>query len=221
MPMLDDATGAVSVFGRAMAELPLVAILRGITEAEIEATGDMLVEAGFRLIEVPLTSPNAFASIGRLVKRVGPDIVVGAGTVRTPAQLQQLVDRGGRLMVTPHGDVTLIRAAKAVGLYALPGVATPTEGFAAIDAGADGLKIFPADTLAPSTLRAWRTVMGDILLCPTGGIEAPAMKGYVAAGASGFGLGSALYKPGGSLADTQQRATGFVRAWRALPGRGA
>ena len=219
MPMLDDATGAVSVFGRAMAELPLVAILRGITEAEIEATGDMLVEAGFRLIEVPLTSPNAFASIGRLVKRVGPDIVVGAGTVRTPAQLHQLVDCGGRLMVTPHGDVALIRAAKALGLYALPGVATPTEGFAAIDAGADGLKIFPADTLAPSTLRAWRTVTGDTLLCPTGGIEPPAMKGYVAAGASGFGLGSALYKPGGSLADTQQRAAGFVRAWRALPGQ--
>jgi len=217
MPMLDDGTEAGTAFGRTMAELPLVAILRGITEAEIEATGDMLVEAGFRLIEVPLTSPNAFASIGRLVKRVGPDIVVGAGTVRTPAQLQQLVDCGGRLMVTPHGDVALIRAAKALGLFALPGVATTTEGFAAIDAGADGLKIFPADTLALSTLRAWRTVMGDTLLCPTGGIEPPAMEGYVAAGASGFGLGSALYKPGGSLADTQQRAAGFVRAWRALP----
>ena len=221
MAMLDDTTKAMTVFGRAMADLPLVAILRGITEAEIEATGDILVEAGFRLIEIPLTSPNAFASIGRLVKRVGPNIVVGAGTVRTPAQLQQLVDRGGRLMVTPHGDVALIRAAKALGLYALPGVATPTEGFAAIDAGADGLKIFPADTLSPSTLRAWRTVMGDTLLCPTGGIEPQAMKGYVAAGASGFGLGSALYKPGESLADTQQRAAEFVRAWRALPGREA
>jgi 2-dehydro-3-deoxyphosphogalactonate aldolase len=217
--MLDDAAEAMTVFGRAMADLPLVAILRGITEAEIEATGDMLVEAGFRLIEVPLTSPNAFASIGRLVKWVGTDIVVGAGTVRTPAQLEQLVDCGGRLMVTPHGDVALIRAAKALGLYALPGVATPTEGFAAIDAGADGLKIFPADTLAPSTLRAWRTVMGDTPLCPTGGIEPPAMEDYVAAGASGFGLGSALYKPGGSLADTQQRAAGFVRAWRALAGQ--
>ncbi|TXC72790.1 2-dehydro-3-deoxy-6-phosphogalactonate aldolase [Sphingomonas ginsenosidivorax] len=196
-----------------MEALPLVAILRGITPAEIDAIGDLLVEAGFRLIEVPLTSPDAFASIARLVKRVGPAIIVGAGTVRTIAQLRQLVDCGGRLMVTPHGDVALIRAAKALALHALPGVATPTEAFAALDAGADGLKMFPADTLAPSTVRAWRTVMGDALLCPTGGIEPATMEAHIAAGASGFGLGSALYAPGASLADTRQRADAFVNAW--------
>lgn len=201
-------------FERAMAALPLVAILRGITPDEIDATGETLVEAGFRLIEVPLTTPDAFASIARLVKRVGPDIIVGAGTMRTARQLRELVDCGGRLMVTPHGDTALIRAAKALGLYALPGVATPTEGFAAIDAGADGLKIFPADTLAPSTVRAWRTVMGDVLLYPTGGITPVAMRDYVSAGASGFGLGSALYAPGASPAVTRQRAAAFVDAWR-------
>lgn len=204
----------VTDFGQAFAALPLVAILRGITPAEIDETGDTLVEAGFRLIEVPLTSPDAFVSIARLVKRVGPDVVVGAGTVRTVDQLQHLVDCGGRLMVTPHGDVALIRAAKALGLFTLPGVATPTEGFAAIDAGADGLKIFPADTLATSTLRAWRTVMGDTLLCPTGGITPLVMREYVAAGASGFGLGSALYAPGASPAATRQSADAFVAAWR-------
>ena len=156
MTTLKAADTVANAFDAAMKALPLIAILRGITPAEIDATGDLLVEAGFCLIEVPLTSPDAFASIARLVKRVGPDIVVGAGTVRTVSQLRELVDCGGRLMVTPHGDVALIRAAKALALHAMPGVATPTEGFAAIDAGADGLKIFPADTLAPSTLRAWR-----------------------------------------------------------------
>ena len=212
----DRSDNAATVFDRAMAALPLVAILRGITPDEIDATGAMLVDAGFRLIEVPLTSPDAFASIARLVRRVGPDIVVGAGTVRTVAQLHELTDCGGRLMVTPHGDTALIRAAKALNLYALPGVATPTEGFAAIDAGADGLKIFPADTLAPSTVRAWRTVMGDTVLCPTGGIDPDAMKKHVAAGASGFGLGGALYAPGASLASTRRRADAFVDAWRML-----
>lgn len=212
-PLHPPASNAATPFAAAMEALPLVAILRGITLAEIDSVGDILVEAGFRLIEVPLTSPDAFASIARLVERVGPTILVGAGTVRTAVQLRELVDRGGRLMVTPHGDVALIRAAKALGLYALPGVATPTEGFAAIDAGADGLKLFPADTLAPSTVRAWRTVMGDTLLCPTGGIAPATIAAHVAAGASGFGLGSALYAPGAALGDTRRRADAFVRAW--------
>ncbi len=220
MTTIPKAASAVkNAFDEAMKALPLIAILRGITQAEIEATGDLLVEAGFRLIEVPLTSPDAFASIARLVKKVGANIIVGAGTVRTVAQLRELVDCGGRLMVTPHGDVALIRAAKALALHAMPGVATPTEGFAAIDAGADGLKIFPADTLAPSTLRAWRTVMGDTLLCPTGGIEPTMMKDHVAAGASGFGLGSALYARGASLADTRRRADAFIAAWNGVHGR--
>ena len=219
MTTLKAADTVANAFDAAMKALPLIAILRGITPAEIDATGDLLVEAGFRLIEVPLTSPDAFASIARLVKRVGPDIVVGAGTVRTVSQLRELVDCGGRLMVTPHGDVALIRAAKALELHAMPGVATPTEGFAAIDAGADGLKIFPADTLAPSTLRAWRTVMGDTLLCPTGGIEPTTMQYHVAAGASGFGLGSALYARGASFADTRRRADAFVAAWNGIHGR--
>ncbi|WP_448663982.1 2-dehydro-3-deoxy-6-phosphogalactonate aldolase [Sphingomonas sp. CJ20] len=203
-------------FATAMAELPLVAILRGITPAEVEAVGDALVAAGFRLIEVPLTSPDAFRSIALLTRRLGDGAVIGAGTVRRTAELDALIDAGGRLMVTPHGDAALIRAAKARGLATLPGVFTPTEAFAAIDAGADGLKLYPAEMIPPAALAAYRTVIGpNVPLCPTGGIGPADLGRYRAAGAAGFGLGGALYRPGDSASDVAIKAAAFVSSWRA------
>lgn len=203
-------------FASAMAELPLVAILRGVTPAEVEPIGDALAEVGFRFVEVPLTSPDAFLSIERLAKRLDPGVIVGAGTVRRAAQLDDLVAAGGRLMVTPHADVELIRAAVARGLMTLPGVATPSEAFAALDAGADGLKLFPSEMLPPSVVTAFRTVVGpDVRLCSTGGIEPPDLVRYLAAGADGFGLGGALYRPGDAAADVGARGREFVDSFLA------
>jgi len=203
-------------FEAAMAELPLVAILRGVAPEEVEPIGAVLLEAGFRLIEVPLTSPDPFTSIARLVRRFGDAAVIGAGTVRTVEQLDALVDAGGRLMVTPHGATALIRAAKARGLATLPGVATPTEAFAAVDAGADGLKLYPAEMIPPAAVAAFRTVLGpSVPLCPTGGVTPEDMARYRKAGAAGFGLGGALYRPGDSAAAVGDKAAAFVAAWRA------
>lgn len=206
-----------TLFQQAMAELPLVAILRGITPAEVEPIGEALVSTGFRLIEVPLTSPEPFRSIELLVNRFGPEVIVGAGTVRRIAQLEQLHEVGGRLMVTPHADTLLIRAAGQLGLATLPGVATPTEAFAALDAGADGLKLYPAEMISPSAVRAIRTVVGaNVVLCPTGGINPEDLARYVAGGASGFGLGGAIYRPGDTVNDVKVSAAAFVASWRKL-----
>lgn len=175
----------------------------------------MLVEEGFRVIEVPLNSPDAMDSIERLAKRFGTVALIGAGTVRTEAELEAVGRAGGRLMVTPHGDTNLITAAKRRGFAALPGVATPTEGFAALDAGADALKIFPADALTPAILRAWRSVFPpDVALCPTGGVTPDGMEAYVAAGAAGFGLGSGLYRPGLEASDVRRNAKAYVEGWK-------
>ncbi|WP_299656114.1 2-dehydro-3-deoxy-6-phosphogalactonate aldolase [uncultured Jannaschia sp.] len=191
-------------FQSAFQDLPLVAILRSVTPDEVNAIGEVLVEEGFRLIEVPLISPDPFTSIERLARHFGDRVLVGAGTVRTEAQLDQLRDAGGSLMVTPHGDTALIAAAKRRGLIAMPGETTPTEDFAVLDAGADALKIFPAEAVPPAILRAWRTVFPpELPLCPTGGVEPEGIAPYVAAGAGGFGLGSGLYKPGFSAAERQ------------------
>jgi 2-dehydro-3-deoxyphosphogalactonate aldolase len=195
--------------------LPLVAILRGVTPDEILPVGEALVDAGFTILEVPLNSPEPFASIARLVRRFGDEVLIGAGTMRTPADLDALVEAGGRLMVTPHGDPDLIRAAKQRGLLTLPGIATPTEAFAAIDAGTDGLKLFPAEMIPPTVVKAMRAVLPKSMpLFPVGGIEPGTMAAYRAAGANGFGLGSALYKPGLSTPEVAERARAFVEAWR-------
>jgi 2-dehydro-3-deoxyphosphogalactonate aldolase len=205
------------LFKAAMAALPLVAILRGITPGEVEAVGDALVVAGFRIVEIPLTSFDPFLSIARLVERLGPDVIVGAGTVRRVDQLDEMIAAGGRLMVTPHADTTLIRAATERGLITLPGVATPTEAFAALDAGADGLKLFPAEMIPASAVAAFRTVVGpDVALCPTGGIAPDDLAGYFKAGATGFGLGGALYRPGDRASDVGARARRFVASWQAI-----
>jgi 2-dehydro-3-deoxyphosphogalactonate aldolase len=200
----------------AMGELPLIAILRGITPGEAEHVGEVLTAAGFRLIEVPLNSPDPFRSIEALARRFAQNAVIGSGTVMTPADARRTVDAGGKLVVMPHSDAEVIRAAKSAGACCFPGVATPTEGFAALAAGADGLKLFPGEALPPSVIKAWRAVFPPkIPLMPVGGVTPERIAEYVAAGAAGFGIGSALYKPGISIADVQERAAAFVAAWRA------
>ena len=204
-------------FHQAMAELPLVAILRGVRPDEVVSIADVLVSMGIRLIEVPLTSPDPFDSIARLVRRLGDDVIVGGGTVRRVEQIDRLIDAGGRLMVTPHADTALITAAARAGLATLPGVATPTEAFAALDAGADGLKLFPSSSIPPATIAAFRTVLGDTVpLCPTGGVKPEDFADYFTAGASGFGLGGGLYRPGDGPCDVALKAQSYVGSWRAL-----
>jgi len=201
----------------AIAELPLVAILRGIRPAEAHEAAGALVEAGFRLIEVPLNSPDPLISIERIAATLGDHAIVGAGTVLAAEDVGRLADAGGRLVVMPHSDPAVIRAAKARRLHCLPGVATPTEAFAALAAGADGLKVFPAEATPPPVIKAWRAVVPKSLgLFPVGGITPESMAPFVAAGATGFGLGSALYLPGRPAGELARRAEAFVKAWRSI-----
>lgn len=200
---------------RFAAGLPLVAILRGLPPEDAPAIGEALVGAGFRLLEVPLNSPEPFRSIRTLVQALGGQALVGAGTVLAAADVGRLADAGGRLCVMPHGDPAVIAAAKRQGLVCLPGVATPTEAFAALAAGADGLKLFPAEMLPPAVLKAWLAVLPrGTRLYPVGGITPETMAPYRAAGATGFGLGSALYRPGMTAAEVAANAAAFARAWR-------
>jgi 2-dehydro-3-deoxyphosphogalactonate aldolase len=201
----------------ALQALPLVAILRGVKPEEVEAIADALHGEGFRVIEVPLNSPNALDSIGRLARRLPADTVVGAGTVLSAQAVADVQAAGGKLIVMPHADVAVIREAKARGLFCVPGAATPTEAFAAVNAGADALKLFPAELVTSTVMKAMRAVLPrELRLLPVGGIAPDTMAVYVKAGAAGFGLGSALYSPGLSAAEVGQRARAFVQAWRAL-----
>lgn len=204
-------------FAAALARLPLVAILRGLVPAEAVAAGRALAEAGFRLIEVPLNSPEPFESIARLRASLASDVLVGAGTVLRVADVERLAAIDAELVVMPHADVAVIAAAKAAGRVCVPGIATPTEAFAAIAAGADALKVFPAEGVTPAGLKALRAVLPPALpLLPVGGITPAAMTGWRAAGARGFGLGSALYTPGLPPSTLQRRADEFVHAWQAM-----
>jgi 2-dehydro-3-deoxyphosphogalactonate aldolase len=201
---------------RHAADLPLVAILRGLPPEDTPAIGGALVDAGFRLLEVPLNSPEPFRSIRLLADAFAGRVLVGAGTVIDAADIGRLADAGGRLCVMPHGDPMVIRAAKRQGLVCLPGVATPSEAFAALAAGADGLKLFPAEVLPPVVLKAWLAVLPKgTRVYPVGGITPDTMAAYRAAGAAGFGLGSALYRPGMTAAEVAATAAAFARAWRA------
>jgi 2-dehydro-3-deoxyphosphogalactonate aldolase len=214
--MLDKNETGTTAFDAAFSSLPLVAILRGVKSDEVEPIGRTLYEEGFRLIEVPLNSPEPFESIARLARILPQDAVIGAGTVIEPADVARVKDGGGRLIVMPHGDVAVIRAAKAAGMWCLPGVSTPTEAFAAIAAGADAIKIFPAEVITPVVLRAMRAVLPPTLrVLPVGGIKPDSMQPFLEAGANGFGLGSALYAPGMTTATVGERARAFVSAWQA------
>ena len=198
-------------------ELPLIAILRGVTPDEIVPVGRALYDAGFRVIEIPLNSPQPFESIRRLTAELGESCLIGAGTVLTEAQVAEVDAAGGRLIVSPNANLAVIRASKAAGLVSAPGVATPSEGFAALDAGADSLKLFPAEQLGPAVVKAWRAVFPkELALLPVGGITPDNMGPYVAAGANGFGLGSALYKPGLTAAQVSANAQAFAAGWRAI-----
>jgi len=183
----------------------------------IEAIAEGLYAEGFRVIEVPLNSPSALDSIARVARRMPADAVVGAGTVLSVQAVIDVEAAGGRLIVMPHADVEVIRAAKARGLFCVPGAATPTEAFAAVNAGADAVKLFPAELITPIVVKAMRAVLPkDLRLLPVGGITPDNMGPYVKAGAAGFGLGSALYSPGLTATEVGQRAQAFVAGWRAL-----
>ncbi len=197
--------------------LPLVAILRGVKPDEAAGIAAALVAEGFGIVEVPLNSPEPLVSIASLADTLGNDVLVGAGTVREVDDVARIADAGGRLIVMPHSDARVIAEAKRRNLYCVPGVATPTEAFAALDAGADGLKMFPAEALPPPVLKAWRAVLPkEVPLLPVGGIAPETMAPYVSAGANGFGLGSALYKPDMTAETVTAKARAFVTAWQAL-----
>ncbi|HEX3347576.1 MAG TPA: 2-dehydro-3-deoxy-6-phosphogalactonate aldolase [Acetobacteraceae bacterium] len=188
---------------------PLIAILRGVRPDEVEAIAQALREAGVVIVEVPLNSPEPIESIRRLAARFGDRMLVGAGTVMTPMQVDAIADAGGKLLVTPHADVSIVRAAKTRGMLACPGGFTPTEFFALLAAGADAVKLFPAEAASPAVLRSVRAVLppGTMVL-PVGGIAADNLGPWLAAGAAGFGIGSSIYKPG----DTPEIVAGKARA---------
>ncbi len=205
------------MFKQALAENGLIAILRGLHPSEAQAIGRVLYDAGFRVIEVPLNSPQPYESIRILRDSLPADCLVGAGTVLSLEQVTQVKAAGGQVIVMPHSDPTVLRAAKAAGLYLAPGVATPTEAFAALAEGADVLKLFPAEQMAPALVKAWLAVLpaGTVLL-PVGGISPTNMQAFIEAGVKGFGLGSGLYKPGMSVAEVARNAAAYVAAWRTL-----
>jgi 2-dehydro-3-deoxyphosphogalactonate aldolase len=203
------------VLASALQRSPLIAILRGITPAEALSVGSAIVAAGWTIIEVPLNSPQALKSI-EVLAREFPQVLVGAGTVLTPAQVRDVKCAGGRLIVSPNADDEVIGAAAQLDLVCLPGVATPTEAFAALRAGATGLKLFPAEMLPPAVVKAWRAVMAEsVALLPVGGISAANIAAYRAAGASGFGIGGSLYRPGVSAAQVGAIASALLAAWLA------
>ena len=201
-------------FAQALDQLPLVAILRGLTPAEAPAIGQALVDSGFALIEVPLNSPRPLESIATLAAQ-HPNHLIGAGTVLTSAQVREVQAAGGRIIISPHFDPVVVHEALRLGLVCVPGVATPSEAFAALHAGAHALKLFPAEMITPSVLKALRAVLpSSTALLPVGGITPDNMAAYLSAGAKGFGLGSALYKPGQSAQEVGAAAQRFVRALR-------
>jgi len=191
----------------------LIAILRGITPDEAVAIGRVLVEEGIDAIEVPLNSPDPFTSIARLVAALGDGVPVGSGTVLTPADVERTRAAGGRIVVSPNTDAAVIAATVAAGLRSYPGVATPSEAFAAVAAGARSLKLFPASAVGIEGMRAWQAVLpADVELLPVGGVDASNLGDWLAAGAAGAGLGTAIYRPGDSVETVRAKARAIVAA---------
>lgn len=194
---------------------PLIAILRGVTPADAAEHGQALYEAGFRIVEVPLNSPQPFDSIAAIRKALPADAIVGAGTVLHASFVHDVKSAGGELIVMPHSDAEVVAAAKARGLACAPGVATPNEAFLALKNGADVLKMFPAEQLGCQVVKAWRAVIAaEVPLVPVGGITPDNMGPFLTAGANGFGLGSALYKPGQNVAATASHARAYINGLR-------
>jgi len=204
---------ALQLFRDHLGRCPLVAILRGVKPDEAVAVGDALVEAGIGIIEVPLNSPDPLESIAALAKHFGDAVLIGAGTVLTVEQVGQVARAGGRIVVSPSTDHDVIAATAAEGLVSAPGYFTPSEAFLALKAGATALKLFPAEAATPALVRAQRAVLPkDVPLLIVGGVKPDAVGPWFEAGADGFGLGSALYKPGQSAAQVGQQARDFVKA---------
>lgn len=202
---------ASELFRRYLDQCPLVAIVRGVTPGEAEAIGDAIYEAGIRIVEVPLNSPDPLASIDRLVRRFGERMLVGAGTVLEPTDVGRVWDVGGRLIVSPDTNVEVIAATATIDLVSSPGYFTPSEAFAAVRAGATALKLFPAEAATPAVLKAQLAVLpGGVPILAVGGIKPDNMRPWLDAGASGFGLGGGLYQPGQSPEETLTRARAYV-----------
>jgi 2-dehydro-3-deoxyphosphogalactonate aldolase len=198
----------------------IIAILRGITPDEVTSVGDALYAAGIRIVEVPLNSPDPFMSIAKLAKHFGTRMVVGAGTVLSVQDVNQVKETGGTISVSPDCNPETIARALELGLDPLPGVFTPTEAFTAIRAGAQHLKLFPAEVASPQTVKAWRAVLPKhIQVHAVGGVTPSNMSEWLACGVSGFGIGSSLYKQGMSLSAVSQSATTLVKAWTVAKGR--
>lgn len=190
---------------------PLVAIVRGITPDEAEAIGEAIFEAGMRIIEVPLNSPDPLKSIEVLANRLGDEVLVGAGTVLDPADVGRVWDAGGRIIVSPNTDFDVIAATAAIDLVSSPGYFTPSEALAAIQSGATVLKLFPAEAASPSVLKAQRAVLPkDFPILVVGGVKPDNMRPWLDAGATGFGLGGGLYRPGQSVEDTLAKARAYM-----------
>lgn len=211
---------AIQAFHAFFAECPLIAILRGLEPEESEAIAEALYEVGIRIIEVPLNSPHPLDSIGRLAARFGDRALIGAGTVLRVSEVAEVAAAGGRIIVSPSTDTAVIAAAAQAGLVSAPGYFTPTEAFAALGAGAHVLKLFPAEAASPAVVKAQRAVLPrDVPLVVVGGITPDRMADYRAAGANGFGLGGALYRPGQAAAQVGAQARAFVDALGEEAGR--
>ena len=194
----------------------VIAILRGVTPAQVLAVADAIRAGGICIVEVPLNSPQPLDSIAQLVRHFGDELLIGAGTVLTPEAVDQVADVGGRLLLSPHFDAAVVRRTKARGLLSMPGVATPTEGFQALAVGADALKLFPAEMLGPPVMKAWRAVFPRAVpMFAVGGIGEHNLAAYKAAGAAGVGTGSSLYVPGISPAELTARARALAACWAA------
>ena len=208
-------TSPADLLATGLQQLPLIAILRGLTPPEAPAIGQALTDAGFVLLEVPLNSPQPLDSIAALAAQ-HPQRLIGAGTVMSAADVRNVHAAGGRLIISPHFDAEVVHEALRLGLACMPGVATPSEAFAALRAGAHALKLFPAEMIGPGVVKALRAVLPtSVPLLPVGGITPDNMAAYRQAGASGFGIGSALYQSGQSVARTMQAAQDFISAWHA------
>lgn len=192
---------------------PLIAILRGIKPTEVVDVAEILIEKDFKIIEIPLNSPDPIRSIELLTHYFENHAIIGAGTVLDEASIRSIAEAGAKLVVMPNGNGIVVKAAKDRGLIAIPGIATPSEAFAMIEAGADALKLFPAEGIPPSVLKAMKAVLpSTVPILPVGGITPEKMNDYLKAGAIGFGLGSALYKPGMTLRDIRKNAEAFNQA---------